>query len=1135
MNDIYDLIIEAKKFMDKNAGIYTKRNAIDFLCKKINFTNREEILKEIEKEVPGFTKEFNMISDFIELSKKAKESDVEATNTILNMSDISPIKYKIIEQYSPNILRKIKTNNEPDYSLIDIFDVNMEKEALTKELKKLEEQKASEDKIFPLNEEEKQRKEKYLNELALEQNNALEKLKSLNNITNKYSELYTNYYNIDVENIKSQKETLENELRKLEEQRKTESQTFPFSQKEIDNQQRILNEIEAEKKNNLEKLEKLNYALLMNENIKKQEQIRKEKEHIRGLQENKTEISRAIYNGDVNTLLDYYKKGIISEEDLKNASLSSEFKENGEQTKDIYKEVMDLANKDIKSIDEKELNKIVQMHENANKSASTVQNEIQLSSNAREFDPYMEELKDAVATREQTKDDIGEKNELAIPGQFEKIDETMREFKESMKKRQEGEEKGKEDIPTPPEPEKPEIPEKPEPNKPKEQNIPSITLEEVLAKVLKDLPIYTQDKKTQQKLKASNIKVSDYFHSGLHTGNVLYNIASFAKTVIGAAKIKFDQITAKKMDEASIKRVNELRERLDNLTNEEKEVIFNEYKGQKALEKKGNAVVNNELSRCASIYGTKKAREVASKNVTIYFKLMNDYKKIKNIDKKLEKDLPDAEKQKLLAIKASLLNGKAKLINEFNLNNNEAKNYLSAGVRGVQEDIRSTTIGQGKNYEGYRFAEEHDTDQELIEKEAELKRIEREAITKDDDEKALNAFADFNFMMLDNTKIEEKLLGNKDVGKRHFSPVEGLETLNYEQDTFYRDAIGTIALAAAVASAGAGVFTHITNNNAVAEFTEEVNEANDTIHQIGKNITDQSDKVVSGMEAHTNIGIGGMQGNYEIHNTAEPTNYEYWTFNSDYRGLDEAAHAHVRNVYETTNEELSKVVSDYQNGNISSVDAVSGIADISNKANAEVVDLYEKILPGLKEYAEKNPQFDYTGIIGSVEKVVQNPDAVVDFNNGVVEILKNGEKLSEFNIDTIGNIKSNLAPTLASALATSVSVSKFMTAQNKNEQKATNEEKEIKEAITNITKEAKDSKKTRKEERADRYTKKQENIKTAEKIEKEEKKENSLSLKEKIKAKLVQKQNNSQNLNSPNPENLNGNNLENNEKIGPTR
>ena len=172
MNDIYDLIIEAKKFMDKNAGIYTKRNAIDFLCKKINFTNREEILKEIEREVPGFTKEFNMISDFIELSKKAKESDVEATNTILNMSDISPIKYKIIEQYSPNILRKIKTNNEPDYSLIDIFDVNMEKEALTKELKKFEEQKASEDKIFPLNEEEKQRKEKYLNELALEQNNA---------------------------------------------------------------------------------------------------------------------------------------------------------------------------------------------------------------------------------------------------------------------------------------------------------------------------------------------------------------------------------------------------------------------------------------------------------------------------------------------------------------------------------------------------------------------------------------------------------------------------------------------------------------------------------------------------------------------------------------------------------------------------------------------------------------------------------------------------------------------------------------------------------------------------------------------------------------------------------------------------
>ena len=69
------------------------------------------------------------------------------------------------------------------------------------------------------------------------------------------------YYNIDIENVNKEKEKLNLELRKLEEQKIDEEKIRPLNEDEKTRHQQMLNEIEQEKNNTLEKINDINNTI----------------------------------------------------------------------------------------------------------------------------------------------------------------------------------------------------------------------------------------------------------------------------------------------------------------------------------------------------------------------------------------------------------------------------------------------------------------------------------------------------------------------------------------------------------------------------------------------------------------------------------------------------------------------------------------------------------------------------------------------------------------------------------------------------------------------------------------------------------------------------------------------------------
>ena len=280
-SEIYDLIVEAKKVLSINAGYYTKKNALDYIYDKvINNRVTTNELEEIEKSVPGIMDKIGHLQVLIETAKNTMNDDTKAISILLSMhkdNSISKEEYELMEKYVPGINERIEQLSkektiEPDYYNIDIENVNKEKEKVNLELKKLEEQQKEEEKIRPLNEEEKLRKED------------------------------------------------------------------------------LLKEIENERNNNLQKLEQINYAIEMHNKGKTQNidssNLNKElDEYTKNLIKHKDEISKAIYDYDTEKLSSLVQNNIISKEHLKEISESSEYKKDGELVNDLYNDVMNLVNK----------------------------------------------------------------------------------------------------------------------------------------------------------------------------------------------------------------------------------------------------------------------------------------------------------------------------------------------------------------------------------------------------------------------------------------------------------------------------------------------------------------------------------------------------------------------------------------------------------------------------------------------------------------------------------------------------------------------------------------------------------------------------------------------------------------------
>ena len=146
---------------------------------------------------------------------------------------------------------------------------------------------------------------------------------------------------------------------------------------------------------------------------------------------------------------------------------------------------------------------------------------------------------------------------------------------------------------------------KPEPV-PKADDHAKPHVEEIINKLMTGLDVQAKDAK---RYTASNIKVASKFKNELRSGNYLYNVVHVVPATFKSGVSLFSKLAGKLMTSKRAKdSMHELEKRVNNLTEEELEVLFEEYRGSQ-LKTDMNVQINPLILPKLKEYGMKKVRD----------------------------------------------------------------------------------------------------------------------------------------------------------------------------------------------------------------------------------------------------------------------------------------------------------------------------------------------------------------------------------------------------------------------------------------------------------------------------------------------------------------------------------------------
>ncbi len=549
-------------------------------------------------------------------------------------------------------------------------------------------------------------------------------------------------------------------------------------------------------------------------------------------------------------------------------------------------------------------------------------------------------------------------------------------------------------------------------------------LREIFGDLRKDLNIGRKD---GQRYRRSNIKVSKEFVNELHSGNMVYNIIHVVPAVIKAPIQLLRKLSGKIMLGKEAKQMmGTLRERLDQLPAEDLETIFKEYRGNRINQERYPEAFNMVIEEKMSEYILGKVA-VINKNIEESYKNVLYVKNLlSSIDENLRKGkMTNEEKIRKLEQRKALLKQAGNSIKYIREAKIEADNLLSGGLHGLSEDMKAAATKL--NCVGLRFAKTHDMDQELEDKLMECEKRENDAIYNDDDEALLNAFIDSELLLSENTEISTSLVGHRSTGKKYYSPLA--EQLDYRNDPFVRDLFTTIAVTSAAVSA----YSTFSNMRAMSEQQKmihdlEKNYQNFTgqVKQAGNDIVSKRSAFTEGMKAQANQDVLTSSGVIE-RGSLDMT--DWGISSSAYHTADATGHAFYNDFFNNVQAKFSNVANDYSSGAIDQMTAMQELANISSEAHQTLANVAEKCLDILKPYAQTHPQFDLKAVQETMQYIVDNPSAIANMNQSMIDVQNIGDNLialSNAQITTINSLPGNLAPTLlgaasAAALATRVS------------------------------------------------------------------------------------------------------------------
>ena len=590
-------------------------------------------------------------------------------------------------------------------------------------------------------------------------------------------------------------------------------------------------------------------------------------------------------------------------------------------------------------------------------------------------------------------------------------------------------------ITTPPTTAAPTTIPKPEPEPvPKADDHAKPHVEEIINKLMTDLDVQAKDAK---RYTASNIKVASKFKNELRSGNYLYNIVHVVPATFKSGISLFSKLAGKLMTSKRAKdSMHELEKRVNNLTEEELEVLFEEYRGSQ-LKTDMNVQINPLILPKLKEYGMKKVQAYNVSLTNCYASLFNDLGTINSIDEQLSGNIDDALRSQLEVQRKDIY---AKASNEIRTiidTRNKANNLLSGGIHGLEEDFKA--VATKLSYAGMRFAKVGKFDNELQKKLAHEGKGLNTALYEKNDEDVVKHFVGLETLYHENTDIRGSVFGTRSEGAKYYSPLAA--EFDYRDDPFIRDLFTTVSLTTATISAVNAFRVHqIEQQRIIDGKNQEINNANsvndgrmDYVHQTANDITGKRQTFSEGMKAQAQQDSANIA-NAQERASLDSTN---WGFGSQYRATDDAHHAFFNQNYDNVTSQINDITSRYGQGNITEAQALQELAQVANSSQTTLSQVASDCLNALRPYAASHPQFDLHAVEESFNYMVANPDAIVNMNNAAIDVtnLAEGLKgLSAEHVSALSSLPSDMLTTFmaaASSAALAYNVSKSMDANKR--------------------------------------------------------------------------------------------------------
>ena len=592
-------------------------------------------------------------------------------------------------------------------------------------------------------------------------------------------------------------------------------------------------------------------------------------------------------------------------------------------------------------------------------------------------------------------------------------------------------------ITTPPTTAAPTTIQKPEPEPepvPKADDHVKPHVEEIINKLMTGLDVQAKDAK---RYTASNIKVASKFKNELKSGNYLYNIVHVVPATFKSGISLFSKLAGKLMTSKRAKdSMHELEKRVNNLTEEELEVLFEEYRGSQ-LKTDMNVQINPLILPKLKEYGMKKVQAYNVSLTNCYSSLFNDLGTINSIDEQLSGNIDDALRSQLEVQRKDIYAKAANEIRTIIDTRNKANNLLSGGIHGLEEDFKA--VATKLSYAGMRFAKVGKFDNELQKKLAHEGKGLNTALYEKNDEAVVKHFVGLETLYHENTDIRGSVFGTRSEGAKYYSPLAA--EFDYRDDPFIRDLFTTVSLTTATISAVNAFRVHqIEQQRIIDGKNQEINNVNsvndgrmDYVHQTANDITGKRQTFSEGMKAQAQQDSANIA-NAQERASLDSTN---WEFGSQYRAKDAAHHAFFNQNYDNVTSQINDITSRYGQGNITEAQALQELAQVANSSQSTLSQVASDCLNILRPYAVSHPQFDLHAVEESFNYMVANPDAIVNMNNAAIDVtnLAEGLKgLSAEHVSALSSLPSDMLTTFmaaASSAALAYNVSKSMDANKR--------------------------------------------------------------------------------------------------------